>query len=575
MAEVSNQLQHEDKDVSSNPIQEQVATERASGTWARRRPGIDWLLAGIIGIVALGLNLYRIGAPSLWFDEILSVERARQSLPVLWKIVTTTQPNMALYYFFLHGWLNFTALFGLHATEAVVRFPSAIFAAMASIVVFLLGRRFLGRVGGLTAAGLYVLNDLQLVYAQETRSYAMQLVLLCLAWYALLIVLTTGRHQKRWLVCYVLAMTLSVYVHFFSLLLLFAQALALGALLLLPTPWRERTRQRLRPLIVSLLSIGILVTPMLIASRVGSKTDWIPIPNLKDVIHLFLTIGDDSPIYVFFLAVFIALGLAVTMLTFRSEGRRLLQRASFIRGGDDTQITHYQQFLPLALMLLCWLVVPIVASYVISQKSTHLFLSRYLVTVVPALFLLVGIGLVVIRWRIVKVVLVFCLLLFAMRYVPTYYASAQVEEWNTASHWLEQHYQSGDGMVCYNTVQGCQVGIEYYFYAYPTPSKAHFDADSPGSFPWVGYDTTNIPGDSDKALDHNALQTYASKHSRVFFIVARLGNDDQVTKAGATVAWLNTRYHQVDHIVTPTVTVHLYNIESARRGWIIQQQGDS
>ncbi|MBA2283908.1 MAG: glycosyltransferase family 39 protein [Ktedonobacteraceae bacterium] len=559
MAEVSSRLQQEDKDGSSHPNQEQIATGRAPGSWVRRIPGRDWLLAGIIGVVALGLNLYRLGAPSLWFDEILSVERARQSLPVLWKIVTTTQPNMALYYFFLHGWLNFTALFGLPPTEAVVRFPSAIFAAMASIVVFLLGRRFLGLAGGLTAAGLYVLNDLQLVYAQETRSYAIQLVLLCLAWYALLIVLTSDRYQKRWLLCYVLAMTLSVYVHFFSLLLLFAQVLALGALLLLPTPWRERTRQRLRALIVSLLSIGILVTPMLIASRVGSKTDWIPIPNLKDVIHLFLTIGDDSPIYVFSLAVFIALGLAVTVLTFQSGGRRLLQRASLIRGGDDAQVSHYQQLLPLALMLLFWLVVPVATSYVISQKSTHLFLSRYLVTVVPALFLLVGLGLVVLRWRLVKVALVFCLLLFAMRYVPTYYANAQVEDWRTASQWVEQHYQTDDGMVCYNTVQGCQVGIEYYFYAYPTPSKAHFDADSPGSFPWVDYDTTNVPGDNEQALDHQALQTYAGKHSRVFFIEARLSNTSQLTRVKATEAWLNQRYHQLDHIETKIITIYLYD----------------
>ncbi|MDQ2716341.1 MAG: glycosyltransferase family 39 protein [Chloroflexota bacterium] len=563
MAEVSSQLQQEDENVSSNLPQEHIATAQAPGIWARRTPGLDGLLAGIIGIVALGLNLYRIGAPSLWFDEILSVERARQSLPILWKIVTTTQPNMALYYFFLHAWLSFTTLFGFHPTEAVVRFPSAIFAAMASIVVFLLGRRFLGRAGALAAAGLYVLNDLQLVYAQETRSYAMQLLLLCLAWYALLIVLTTDRHQKRWLLCYVLAMTLSVYVHFFSLLLLFAQVLALGALLLLPTLWRERTRQHLRALIVSLLSIGILIIPMLIASKAGSKTDWIPIPTIKDMAHLFLTIGDDSPIYVFFLAVFSALGLTVTALAVRSWGRRLLQRASLANGADDTQVTRYQQLLPLALMLLFWLVVPIVASYVISQKSTHLFLSRYLVTVVPALFLLVGLGLVVLRWRLVKVVLIFCLLLFAMRYVPAYYANAQVEDWRTASHWIDQHYQSNDGMVCYDSHQGCQVGIEYYFYAYPTPSNAHFDADSPGAFPWVDYDTTNVLGDNDQALDHQTLQTYAGKHARVFFIEARLSSASQLTRVKATEAWLNQRYHQVAHIQTKIISIYLYDTGNA------------
>src|SRR6266567_3573235 len=103
-----------------------------------------WVLCVMIGIVALGFNLYRLGSPSLWFDEILSVERARHPLSVLWRIIFSTQQNMALYYLLLHFWLNFTTLLGLHATEFVVRFPSAVFAALASMMVFLLGWRFLG-----------------------------------------------------------------------------------------------------------------------------------------------------------------------------------------------------------------------------------------------------------------------------------------------------------------------------------------------------------------------------------------------------------------------------------------------
>src|SRR5262245_14573661 len=83
-----------------------------------------WMLCLATGAVALTLNLYRLGGPSLWFDEILSAERARQSLPVLWHIIFSTQQNMALYYLLLHFWLSFTTLLGLHSTEFVVRFPS-------------------------------------------------------------------------------------------------------------------------------------------------------------------------------------------------------------------------------------------------------------------------------------------------------------------------------------------------------------------------------------------------------------------------------------------------------------------
>src|SRR5579859_1416721 len=57
------------------------------------------LIGLLLFFVALGFNLYQIGAPSIWFDEALSVTRAQQTLPVLFKLVSVTQPNMALYYF--------------------------------------------------------------------------------------------------------------------------------------------------------------------------------------------------------------------------------------------------------------------------------------------------------------------------------------------------------------------------------------------------------------------------------------------------------------------------------------------
>src|SRR5215469_638277 len=204
----------------------------------------DWLLCLATGAVALAFNLYRLGGPSLWFDEILSVERARQSLPVLWRIIFSTQQNMALYYLLLHFWLSFTTLLGLHPTEFVVRLPSAIFAALGSMMVFLLGRRFMGIIGSTIAAGLYLWDVLQLVYAQEARSYSLQLLLICAGWYALLAALGLGAgagsldtegqapegvaHSRsarryRWWACYVIAMTLAIYAHLFSVLILCAQ----------------------------------------------------------------------------------------------------------------------------------------------------------------------------------------------------------------------------------------------------------------------------------------------------------------------------------------------------------------
>src|SRR6266851_9632525 len=67
-----------------------------------------WLLCILIGAIALGFNLYRLGSPSIWFDEAFSVELARQPLPLIWHIIWGPEPNMELYYLVLHFWLGLT-----------------------------------------------------------------------------------------------------------------------------------------------------------------------------------------------------------------------------------------------------------------------------------------------------------------------------------------------------------------------------------------------------------------------------------------------------------------------------------
>ena len=91
----------------------------------------NWLLCLLVFGGALVFDLHNLGTPSIWFDEAFSVELSRQPLPLLWHIIWAPEPNMELYYLFLHFWLGLTGLLGFHPLEALVRLPSAIFAGMA------------------------------------------------------------------------------------------------------------------------------------------------------------------------------------------------------------------------------------------------------------------------------------------------------------------------------------------------------------------------------------------------------------------------------------------------------------
>ena len=524
-----------------------------------------WLLCILIGAIALGFNLYCLGSPSIWFDEAFSVELARQPLPLIWHIIWGPEPNMELYYLLLHFWLGFTGFLGLHPTEFVVRFPSAICAALSSVMVFLLGRRFLGITAGIVGAGLYLLNDLQLTYAQQTRSYSLQLLLICIAWYALFTILSQSSHNKRWWVCYIAVTTLAIYTHLFTLVILLAQLTAFVGLLILPGTWRATARKQLPAFIVSLVCISLLSIPMLLVSRHGSKTGWLPSPHLHDVYNLFLNISANSKIYMFLLFGFCALGLLMTVLarqtlnhegTASEPGATQASPPSINSTPAPTRTMLLRQ--EVAFALLCWFVVPIVFSYVVSQGSTRLFSTRYLVIILPALFLLVGLGVASLRWRAAQVVLTLVLFLVALYYVPAYYRGAQIEDWNSTVLWLQQHYQSGDGLVCYDSdvEQGCQVSVEYYLHAYP--SAAHFTGDSPGEFSWTNFGPADSHSGPEAAVDPGALAAYASQHPNIFYITGRIPNDAAAARATAAQHWLDAHYYLRGRIVTPTVTISLY-----------------
>ncbi len=509
-----------------------------------------------IFLCALGLNLYRLGTPSIWFDEALSISRAQQPLYLLYQIVARSQPNMTLYYFFLHFWLSFMAFWGLPPNEFVVRLPSAIFAAGGSVMVFLLGRRFLGLSAGFTAAILYLLNDLQLVYTQDARAYSMQLLLLCVSWYAFFAIVTAERPRTRWWICYVVVAALSVYAQLFSFFVLLAQFSMFALLLILPGPWQETLRKQGRTLIISALSFFILVIPMLLASRVGAKTGWLPIPRLYDIYYFFLTISEGGKPALLLNLLCILGSLSLGLLLYLPGSKHLLERLSQRLPGKANPITKVQITWAIVIALVLWIITPVVISYIVSQKSVHVFSSRYLVVILPAFFLLIGLGVALIRQPIVRVLLTLCLFLIALQHVPAYYASAQVENWRPATHWLEQRYQQNDGMVCYDNSEGCQVVMGYYL-RLDTNGDIDFASDSPGAFHGIDYDITNhTPGTYRAAVDPQALQVYGTKHPRVFFITARIAAKD--AQLSAAHQWLNTHYTLIEQVVTHTVTIRLY-----------------
>jgi len=124
---------------------------------------------------------------------------------------------------------------------------------------------------------------------------------------------------------------------------------------------------------------------------------------------------------------------------------------------------------------------------------------------------------------------------------------------------LEQHYQSGDGIVCYNNKQGCQISVEYYLHTYPSPNNPQFTEDSPGAYSWQTFGPADPHAqDYQAAVDINALQAYASKHSRLFFIEGRVADNTEAQRMHNAISWLDSHYRFVSQVVASGVTIRLY-----------------
>ena len=173
----------------------------------------------VLALSAAALRFHSLGAKTFWFDEGVSVAIARLDAYNLWRILWRREANMSLYYALLHAWL------WVGNSEFFIRSLSVLFGAASIPAIYALGRRLFDAQTGFIAAALLAVNAFHVCYSQEARSYSL-MVLLCIL-SSLYFVKTLDAPSRRNRVAYVTFSALAVYAHFYSLLLIVAQWLAL------------------------------------------------------------------------------------------------------------------------------------------------------------------------------------------------------------------------------------------------------------------------------------------------------------------------------------------------------------
>jgi mannosyltransferase len=378
-----------------------------------------WSIVGGLTALALALGLLRVGAKSIWLDEAFSIQDARGGIGSLAHVLTRDDPNMGLYYSLLYGWVH---LFG--ESEFVVRSLSAVFAALAVPVVYLLGRRLFGTAAGIVAALLLAVDAFFVEYAQEARSYSLVVLLVTLSSYFFVGELEQPSARTR--IAYVLASALAVYAHYFAFYVLVAQLLTLLA---------SRGRAAFtRGWMIAAGAIVLLCTPeAIVAYRHGSSgISWIPKPTLSSPKDLFLDLvgGSRTLLVIYFLA-----GCYTAALLFRSRER---WRYGYV---------------------VAWLGVPILASFAVSFVQP-MFLSKYLIVSLPALVLVAAVAITSVRRPVVAAVLVLAIVTLSALRVAAWYQRNSLEDWGGATRYVVANMHPGDGVVFFP--EWSSVPVTYY-----------------------------------------------------------------------------------------------------------------
>ncbi len=419
------------------------------------RPTTAVVVSAVALMASVPMMLF-LGDKSIWLDESYSIARARLD----WTSLSELMPSihMSLYYLLLHIWVK------LGHGEVFVRSLSVVFAVAALPVIYALGRRIAGSGAGFMAMLLLSMNAFFVQYAQEARSYSLLVLLTTLSSYFFL----RGIEGPSWRVWvgYIVSVGFTIYAHPFGAFVLIAHAASLAFLPLRVVPWRT--------LAAVWLGITLLWLPWIRAKldsySAGGEgaSNWIPQPELADIPNLFYTLsGSLGAVSLGNLGLDVVPGVTTGVGHWAATDIKYLLAAAYLipvaiaagialktRFGSGASYKTWR-----VAFLFTWLIVPVTIGYSLSAIDP-IFIPRYFITTLPALVLLVSVGITSLHNRWIVLGALAIVLALSGRGLFHWYAEYEKEDWKGAASYVLSNARRGDAVTFY--APWVNVPFEYY-----------------------------------------------------------------------------------------------------------------
>lgn len=376
-----------------------------------------WLL--LILALATFLRFYNLDFQSLWMDEIYSMNVAspNQSFSNLIAEVNLREGFPYIYFIILKVLFSF---FGY--TAIVARTVSAIAGILSVLAIYKLGKELLSKEAGLFSATLIAVNEYNIYLSQDARPYSLYVLFVVLSFYALVLFIKTNTLKNG--IIYGISAGLILNINFFGIINILSQAIIILFFLLI-TNKKDKIKHFKNYVISGCIALLMFIPNYAILQKLlGLSSAWIPKPTPDSFTLFFKEILGGSEISLF---IFIPIFYYFLFKVFSQENFK------------KTDEIKNNKLIFSSIILFIWIFTVILFLMIKSYGKQSYMLIRYFSSITPVFFLILGVGLNLIKNNLIKILLIFTIIIFTIVnifYVKQYYKIPNKAKFREASNYV-------------------------------------------------------------------------------------------------------------------------------------------
>ena len=403
------------------------------------------LILFAILLIGFFLRVYDLANESIWYDEADSILLANLNLSQIFLYPTNTPP---LYYIILHWWIN---LFG--DSEFSIRFPSVIFGCLSIFMIYKVGNKIFDKDVGILSSLLLGLSVFHIHYSQEARAYSLSVLLTLLSIFFLIKLLR--RSSSKVLFGYILSSTLLIYSHIYGLFIIISQNIYIISVLLVS---KETYKLKLKRWILIQIILIILFIPwiniFITRTLQIAQGFWIPTPSLSSIMNSFITYSGSELLFLFFVILTTFSIIRYEKISGIISRRKIFQSIESYRW--KIQLLNTDKIF----LLLIWLLTPIILPFIIAKFLTSIYLTRYTIVASLAFYLLIAKGILNIRQKYNKLIIISVIIVISSAYIPEYYIKINKEQWRDVSYYIDTEAKNGELVLFWQPIS--RAAFNYY-----------------------------------------------------------------------------------------------------------------